>query len=188
MDCSCFNVCTESGSWVDVQGEEMNTTAFLPASEGAYYLEYLSQIQCLIFYERHGLIVMTTAQKIHNKKNHHLSRYWDVDCCSVFIAEIIGLCMKYQLLTIHCPPQIKPVSWSGQCWIVYVSLSYNTKGGSLPHRGQQLANPIYSCIRAPAVQMCCTTQRKQIHNIKGHLRKEVWENPHIAPWKIYPHL
>lgn len=106
-----------------------------------------------------------------------------MDCCNVFIAELIGSRMKSQPLEIHCLPQIRPVSWPGPCWIVYVSLSSNTRRGSLSHRGQQLANHIYSCIRAPAVQMCCTTQRKQIHNIKGHLLREVWENPHLAPQK-----
>lgn len=99
-------------------------------------------------------------------------------CCELlqcFCGWILRLHVKPQPLRIHCPPQIKSVSWLGQCWVVCVSLSSNIRRGSLSHRGQQLANHIYSRTKAPAVQMCRTIQRKQIHNTGGDICSKTLE-------------
>lgn len=83
------------------------------------------------------------------------------DGAKVFFLLNFWLRLKSQPVRIHSP-QIKDVSWPGQSWVVCVSLGSDSGGGSLPHREQQLANRIYGCTRAPAVQMHRTTQRKQI--------------------------
>lgn len=71
--------------------------------------------------------------------------------------------LKSRILGFNCPPQIS----HGQC----LTIVYLSRRGSLPHKGQQLANHINSCTRAPAVQMQRSIQRKQIDNSMIHLLK-----------------
>lgn len=52
-------------------------------------------------------------------------------------------------------------------------------GGPRFHGGQQLANRIYSCIRAPAVQMSFTAQGRQNTTLGASADLK---NLHIAPW------
>lgn len=100
-----------------------------------------------------------------------------VSFCAVFITKIPGSHLKSQLFEFSLSSSYYARLTANSGLFVYLSAPA-PDGGPCFHGGQQLANRIYSCIGAPAVQMYFMAQSKQNTTLG---QSADMRNVHVAP-------